>query len=291
MIDLDAFVSAMREHGIEPPDHVVADGRLHRFSSNGKRGDAAGWYVLFDGERPAGAYGCWRLGVSGTWHARGEPLSTIDREAFAAKLQAAREARRQADVRKHDDAAKRAWSIWSDASEAALAHPYLLAKGVGAYGLRQHGRTLLVPLCDNADRLWSLQSITPEGAKKFLPGGRTRGLYHVIEGSLDKVYIAEGYATAASIHEIASATVCVAFSAHNLVPVAEHAKRRWPRSRFIVAADNDQFTPGNPGVTMAQRAAVAIGAAVVIPEFDPAQLEHRPTDFNDLVRLERAQHA
>ena len=44
----DAFREAIRATGLEPPQEVVADGVIHRFASDGRRGDAAGWYVLYD---------------------------------------------------------------------------------------------------------------------------------------------------------------------------------------------------------------------------------------------------
>ena len=54
--------------------------------------------------------------------------------------------------------------------------------------------------------LHSLQFIAPNGEKRFLPGGRVRGCYYAV-GATDGLKqhgvlcIAEGYATAASIHE------------------------------------------------------------------------------------------
>jgi putative DNA primase/helicase len=48
------FSDAIRASGLPPPDSIIDDGKLHRFSSNGKRSDDAGWYVLFGGDIPAG---------------------------------------------------------------------------------------------------------------------------------------------------------------------------------------------------------------------------------------------
>ena len=46
----DAIVAA----GLTPRDVIEADGKLRRFSSNGKLKDDAGWYVLHGGAVPAG---------------------------------------------------------------------------------------------------------------------------------------------------------------------------------------------------------------------------------------------
>ena len=71
-------------------------------------------------------------------------------------------------------------------------------------------------------------------------------------------------------------------------------KAKYPAARFIIAADNDQFTknakqePWNVGIEKAKEAAASIGFAYVCwPEFTAAQLEdgeHR-TDFNDLGKI------
>ena len=59
----DTFESAMISAGLEPP-HCEPDGEIHRFSSNGKRHDRAGWYVFFG---DAGVFGDWRTGFQETW--------------------------------------------------------------------------------------------------------------------------------------------------------------------------------------------------------------------------------
>ena len=41
----EQFAADMATHGLVPPE-IVADGRIHRFSTNGKKGDTAGGYVL-----------------------------------------------------------------------------------------------------------------------------------------------------------------------------------------------------------------------------------------------------
>ena len=40
------FLRAISTAGIKPPQNVVIDGQIHRFSTNDKIGDNAGWCVL-----------------------------------------------------------------------------------------------------------------------------------------------------------------------------------------------------------------------------------------------------
>lgn len=37
---------------------------------------------------------------------------------------------------------------------------------------------------------------------------------------------------------------------------------------IILCADNDRFTPGNPGVTKAREAAIAVDGYLTVPRFD-----------------------
>ena len=64
----DQFLQSITESGIKPPDNFAADGEIHRFSTNNKVGDKAGWYVLKDlGFVVIGSFGCFRSGVKGNW--------------------------------------------------------------------------------------------------------------------------------------------------------------------------------------------------------------------------------
>lgn len=57
---VDQFRDAMAGAGLPVPDTIHDDGKLHRFSSNGQRGDDSGWYVLHSDGVPAGVFGDWR---------------------------------------------------------------------------------------------------------------------------------------------------------------------------------------------------------------------------------------
>ncbi len=85
----DRFRAALRAAGLNPPDRIEADGKLRRFASSGKRGDDAGWYVLHGDGIPAGAFGCWRSGISESWRADiGRSLTPAEEAAHRAKLEA-----------------------------------------------------------------------------------------------------------------------------------------------------------------------------------------------------------
>ncbi len=219
------------------------------------------------------------------------PEELARRERERAERQRQEQATRQAA---HDGAAAEAVSLWEgNGQDVTHPHqaPYLQRKGVQAYGVRcmQPG-TLLVPLCDAAGRLWNLQRIAPGPAagsgtdKLFLKGGRKSGLWHwcgTPEGA-PVLIVAEGYATAASLHEATGRPVAVAFDAGNLAPVARTLRRHWPAALIVVAGDDDRTTEArtgtNPGRAKAKAAAVAVGGVAVFPE----PLPEGGSDFNDL---------
>jgi putative DNA primase/helicase len=212
-------------------------------------------------------------------------------EQIARRQRAAERAGEEAAQIKRDraKAADRARAIWDAASPAPADNPYLARKGIQPHGLRVHDGALVVPVRADGD-LVSLQFIQPDGAKKFLRGGRTAGGYAAIgrtEGARALV-IAEGYATGTSIHETTGHPVAVAFHAGNLRAVAERLRSKFPDLPLIVAADDDNNTPGNPGLSKATEAARAVGGLLAVPDFGP----DRPdgvTDFNDLVRCHGAE--
>lgn len=281
----EQFRNAIVAAGLTAPDEIQADGNLHRFPSNGKRSDLAGWYVLHADGVPAGAFGCWRSGYSETWSCEiGRPLTAPEREQQRQRIEAAKRQRDLAEQERHAEARERAAAEWKAAAPATAAHPYLARKGVQPHGLRVSGDgRLLVPVRDRAGVLHSLQRIDADGEKRFLPGGRVAGGYFSIGKFAGCIIVAEGFATAATIHEATGHPVAVAFNAGNLEAVARALRDKLPKARLIIAADDDAATDGNPGLAKATGAARAVGALLAVPDFGTNRSDGA-TDFNDLAQ-------
>ncbi|MCQ4257458.1 PriCT-2 domain-containing protein [Stutzerimonas stutzeri] len=127
--------------------------------------------------------------------------------------------------------------------------------------------TLAVPLRDAAGKLWSLQAINEQGTKLFPKYGRKGGCFHLISEPLfaQPLYVAEGYATAASVHHATSCAVAVAIDSGNLLPVARAIRAAHPDRYLVIAGDDDPTVKNNPGRVKAEAAAAEVGGYAVFP--------------------------
>ncbi|MBB4865455.1 putative DNA primase/helicase [Pseudomonas nitritireducens] len=261
----------------------VADGVIHRFHVPGdKAGSVNGWYVLYADGIASGAFGSWKAGDHQTWCSR-KPADALEAHLIAQRIELCR-AQREADTaRQHQAAAEYAKRLWRDARRADPCHPYLISKSVRSHALRQHGDTLLIPLYRNSE-LVNLQRISPDGIKRFLSGGQVKGCYSPL-GSISpgrRLYVAEGWATAATLHEQVGGAVAAAMNANNLRPVAIALREKYgDLVEMVIAGDDDRQTAGNPGRAAAIEAAKAAKALVTFPDW-PADAPLHLTDFNDL---------
>ncbi len=297
------FLDAMGAAGIRPVEPIadkLAAGDPVRFRADGdKPGRRNGWAWLHLDGIPAGVFRHYRLGVRTVWRAGSDPrsLSLAERRAIMAQARES-EARRKAETEaKQQMAAGAARDIWRGADKADPAHGYLVRKGLPAFGIRQHGDALLVPMVDPGFRLWNVQRIYPDGRKLFLSGGRTDGLFwshgaFLRDGrpSAGPLVIGEGFATMAAVHHATGHGVVAALSARNLETVARAMRQLFPGRTLIVAADDDRHLSENIGLQTAQRAAESIGAllATPLPLCPETRSADSGTDFADIAPAEVA---
>ncbi|WP_395055721.1 DUF927 domain-containing protein [Polaromonas sp.] len=223
--------------------------------------------------------------------AKPDPKVLARRERDRAESQRNEQARIEAA---HADAASEAAALWEMAGETGDS-PYLTRKGVQPHGVRfAAAGWLLVPLRDAAGSLCNLQRIAPatpadDGPDKlFLKGGRKSGLWHTVgDVAADAtepavMLVAEGYATAASVHEATGYPTAVAFDAGNLPHVAKALRKLYPSALLVLCGDDDvqtfARTGNNPGRDKATAAARAVRGLAVFPE----PLPDNGSDFNDL---------
>jgi phage/plasmid primase-like uncharacterized protein len=261
------FSDAIINAGLLAPDHISIDGQIHRFSTNGKKSDKSGWYVFYDGDVPAGIFGDWRSGLEVNVRANtGRKMTVAEELANTNRIKQAK-ALRDAEIQKtHEVIANTVEQIWESAQEATVDHPYIKRKGIEPHGARVTGDgRLIVPLFDIENNLSSLQYISSDGGKLYHASGSTSGKFCMI-GSLDQpgiIYIAEGFATAATIHQATNRPCIAAYSASNLVPVTEQIRQKYGIGQeIVIVADNDV---SGTGQKYADQAAAKYGAKVIIP--------------------------
>jgi len=223
------------------------------------------------------------LGLGREWLPRHEYLR-LRRER-----EAAQEAKKEKERVWTRLARERAGREWASLRPAPNNHPYLNRKAIPPLGARldDNGK-LVVPVygidCGH-EVLVSLERIAPDGDKRFEYCCQMRGGYCFLPvGPIpphppERVWVAEGFATGATVGQATGEIACCVFHCGNFIPALEGLTQRMPGTMFVLAADNDSSKPGNPGLTAAKAAAQRFGLYAVWPKF-PRGVEG--SDFNDL---------
>jgi phage/plasmid primase-like uncharacterized protein len=283
------FADFLRSAGFDLRGHdPIMNGQWHNVPLLGQKGrDKAGGYIGYMDNHPAGAIHNHRTDERRTWKADGEKVRISQQEAdrLASAQKALSNERKRAEAAKHKAGGEKARAMFAKSKPADPNHPYLKRKGVGVHGIRQIGANLVVPLVDLVTgTIENLQFITPNGVKRPIKGARKQGLSHILgEPAAGKqIGLAEGYSTAASVHEVLGIPVAMAIDAGNLMAVATSIRARYLTSSILIAADNDvgltrrEAPLPNVGLEKAQSAAAAIGASISMPQSNGASL-----DWND----------
>ena len=286
---LESLTAAMEGNGLAPGE-IVLDGQIHRCGTADKPHGLNGWYVAHGDAPVSAAYGDWRTGESWTFCAKSDrELTAEERDRLKGRKEADQKRRQEEEAKRHAEARAEAKRILAATIPAPSDHAYLIRKGVAPVGdlrIADDGR-LVLPVLDARGAVMSLQFIAQEGDKLFLAGGKLKGGYFpILAANGDKngrLYVCEGYATGATIHAATGAAVLVAFNCGNLPAVAKMARAQYPDREIVLCADDDARVKGNPGLTKATEAALAIKALLAVPRFaDPTS----GTDFNDMAASE-----
>ena len=132
---------------------------------------------------------------------------------------------------------------------ALATDPYIQNKGISDIGKlkRLNDGSTIVPLYHNG-KIANLQMIRPNGEKRLMSQAAKVGAYYSIGNTKtpQAVIVAEGVATADSVHQIASeiygkdkVLVLAAIDSGNLHNVAAKVEQAFPQTEKLIAADND----------------------------------------------------
>ncbi len=219
-----------------------------------------------------------------------QPIDPAEMLRRAAERQEAERIERENTEASHREAARKAADLWSKANpHPDPNHAYLTRKGgLPPVGIRQSGDALVIPLYGADKTLTGLQFIQPDGQKRFITCTRKAGSWCVLKpegippSDWQVILLAEGWATAASLHTATGHPVFIAFDCGNLPAVARYIRQQFPAARLLVCADDDSHGKGQHHARIA--ASMNNGMAV-IPQWGGIQnMNHEHTDFNDLHR-------
>lgn len=141
--------------------------------------------------------------------------------------------------------------------------------------LRMTYGSIAVPLRDAEGTLWCLQVINAQGTKLFPKYSRKKGCFHLLGQVSDgPLGFAEGYATAATAHELTGWPVVACVDSGNMAVVADAILPGCQGVEPVWLADNDAPNPKTgkqAGQEAAERCRERHGGIVLPPVFPDAE--------------------
>lgn len=254
--DTRDLINEMQAQGLRV-DHLEITGEIVRVPVNelagikqDSSGQKSGYYVVnqLDGNYFA-TFGNWKTGFEGKWSSINTQSMTYEqKEGLQRQLQEAKERHDKAKKQRHKEMAEKVKG-WFESYTSVLEHEYLTNKKVKNYGLKQYQDLLVCPVYSTRGDIRSLQYISKNGEKRFAKNSEIKGNIFLVGADitdipkLDKIILAEGYATCASIFEATQIPVACVFSANFVMAVALQI-RELSGARIIVALDNDDSGVG-----------------------------------------------
>jgi len=282
-----AFGDFLSDAGLVIEGEPIMDGAKQRVQTHeDKLHEKSGVYAGYLDGRPAG----WAINYREhdkpqKWVS--ESNTTIDKyQLERQKIESAerRVNRQQDQEQKWETRAKEVSEEYSKLSVSDNKHRYLKNKNVeAALGVKVDDKNrLVIPLQDENGKIHSLQRIGENGFKTLERDAKKSGNFFVVGGVLkdgEPILYAEGYSTAASIHEATYRPVVMTIDAGNLPTVADKLSKKYPSSQQIILGDDDHGNKINKGKESALKAANLSGGIAIFPKFDNSKGQ---TDFNDL---------
>ncbi|EQA2520001.1 LPD7 domain-containing protein, partial [Escherichia coli] len=285
------FAQVLENAGLVIQGLPQMDGAIHRVATrDDKKGAQSGAYKAYLDGRPSGWYRDYRSADNSptTWtFSRAENIDPLARLHLKASAQQNRDEKERKLQQQYNKQAGYARSYLNGLPQAT-AHEYLTRKGIrAAPGVRLNNKNeLVIPFSNGRGEIRSYQRIPVTGGKdaRILKGSEKSGNWFAF-GTPENgrpLLFAEGYATAASLHEATGLPVLMTIDADNMINVAKNARKIWTDSPFVFCADNDHQRKINKGVSSAKKAAASTHGEVIIPAFTEAEKAQGLTDFNDL---------
>lgn len=281
--------------GIKLPDHIMMDGKIHRFDIK-RKGDKRGAYQAHSDGSPNGWIQDW-AGDKHNWRSGFFTGAPTPVKPFMQESKNDMGFLSSEYVRKYSDG-----SI----------HPYLVSKGITSWfnslcartisgshdgvnvsggivpgGKMSQRQALIIPLINKEGEIESAQFIYEKSGgfeKRFMEGAHVKGCFSLLNNplSVKDIVIGEGFATVASVLQDdfskgKDVLGVMSASASNIPDVAVIMREKHPNARIILLQDND----GNGvGKEYCEKASSLVNG-VVCPI--PDMLDLDASDWNDVL--------
>ena len=178
---------------------------------------------------PAGYMKNNRTGVEMKWKSKGYVLSPEEKAKLKAEAAEKLQARSVDEERQHELSAQRIGEEMTKLTPVSSPTTYLASKQIAVQAgifTDSEGKKTYVPAHDANGKVWTMQYILEDGAKRFAKNHTKEGCFHAVGGleELSKapaIVIAEGYSTACSLSEALGFSTVAAFDSGNLPSVAK----------------------------------------------------------------------
>lgn len=308
---LIAFKIALEKQGLSLEGLPIMDGKIHRVKTNTDKGrEMSGAYSGFLDEYPAGFIQNFKTCIKENWKM---PLENIKQNivSYQASSQksldyATKDKLKQDILELQQKTALKIEEEYNQANWANSNHPYLKKKGFDEnFYLKQDSKgSLLIPLRDENNKIWSVQRIFANGDKiigiikskeekeqGIEYSARKSGCFHLIGAkSLEhckEFIIAEGFATAATIHKALNKPVIMGVDVGNLSKIIEILKNKFKDIPLTLIADNDKKRElqglCNIGIETSKEIQQKFpNIKIIIPIISDEEAKQGMSDFNDI---------
>ena len=131
---IEQFRDAMTAAGLTAPDVIEDDGQRHRFATNRRKADGAGWYVLHADGIPAGVFGDWRTGLTVSWCGTSfDSMSKAERAQHRARMDAIKAERDKEQSALWKVQSEKNRTLWGECQRLQagdFVHRYMLGRGI-----------------------------------------------------------------------------------------------------------------------------------------------------------------
>jgi len=224
--------------------------------------------TLANGNTDWGHFTCFRCQIKTVyWSSKDKSQRTPEQDAY---LQKQIEKERHQMEKKREIAQKNLEKTWENGKSADV-NSYIKRKHIIPYGVKDLRGTLLIPMYDKCKSVINIEHVYyDEDNKKRIfriTGAPSNGFGIISEPKTDLeiIYLGEGFATMATVHEATGNPCFFSFGAGNLKKVYDMLKSIYINKIVIIADNNEDHT--------GEQAASRVCQYILCPF---------PKDFNDL---------